>query len=175
MLTNFNRIYAVEIDVNSLTTTYDSKAIYSEDDKNTSTLLIRLLNNGEVFDVNGCNVVAYFKCPDGEIYIQDCILLEDELGCVALDLKKDVLQVGDTTLSLKITKDRTDDIRTPNITYKVVQGIEGGVPSTDERLTVLGQAIQDVNNVKHQIEDLILELEVTQSDIDDVLSMVGGL
>ena len=59
--------------------------------------------------------------------------------------------------------------------YKVLQSLGEGRLGTETQMTALQQLIQQVQNQHTELNNITTELEVTQSDIDDIMNMVGGL
>ena len=167
MLKNFNRIYAQEINLNNLETTYATSAIYGSGDKNTSTLIVRVLNGADKFDLTNCTITALFKCADGKIYKQDTTILDPEDGSVGIDLKTDVLQVGTNTIALKIINEDLDIIYTPSMSYKVVTTITDGIDATDDRVSVIESILNEVEITKEQIKEMENQLAIKISEFDE--------
>ena len=59
--------------------------------------------------------------------------------------------------------------------YTVLQSLGEGRLGTETQMTALQQLIQQVQNQHTELDNITTELEVTQSDIDDIMSMVGGI
>lgn len=183
MLNEFNRIFAVSIDMKNLETVYDSKAIFTSVDKNTSTILIELKKDGVPMKLANKTIYAIIECIDKQMYKQDVVILEEKDGAVALDLKTDVLQEGINRFRLHLF-DNGDIMVSPMISYKVVKILEDSVDATDERVSILDQLISEVDNVKlesdkilddleNKINNTVSDLEVTDQDITDIMDMVG--
>ena len=124
MLKDFNRIYAVEIDVKSLETNYNSKAIFCSSDKGTSTILVKIKKDDIPMVIDEYDVDAIFECSDSQVYLQECIKIPEDVGVVAIDLKTDVLTEGVNKFRIRITDSNKDRMILPYITYKVMKGIE---------------------------------------------------
>ena len=170
MLTDFNRIYPIEIEINNLKQTYNTKAIFTASDLHTSTLLIKIKEQGEPFKLTDCVVTALFSCVDSEIYKQDTTILEPEQGIVGIDLKHDVLQSGTNSLCLKIVSNSTDIMYTPNMTYEVVTTVADGIIAGD-RLPIVEEIINDAQRTKERVEQLekqiITKLETMDTDYQE--------
>lgn len=166
MLKDFNRIYSIEIDINNLEKTYSTKAIFSSGDKNTSTLLVRILNRENSFDLTDCTITALFNCADGEKYKQDAIILEPTNGCIAVDLKTDVLQKGLNTFALKIVNNEGDIIYTPLLSYKVVSSILDGMDASNEKVSLIESILNDVELTRDNINKLREQILEKLNDFD---------
>ena len=59
--------------------------------------------------------------------------------------------------------------------YTVFNSLGEGNFGSETQLTTLQTLIQQVQESKGVIDAIISELEVEQTDIDDILGMVGGL
>ena len=175
MLTDFNRIYPIEIEINNLKQTYNTRAIFTVSDLHTSTLLIKIKEQGEPFKLTDCVVTALFSCVDSEIYKQDTTVLEAEQGIVGIDLKHDVLQSGTNSLCLKIVSNSTDIMYTPNMTYEVVTTVADGI-SAGDKLPIIEEVLHDVQQAKIKVEQLeeqiITRLDTMDTDYQEFQSNV---
>ena len=59
--------------------------------------------------------------------------------------------------------------------YTVLNSLGEGEIGSETQLTTLQALILQVQEKINSVNSIVEELEVTQSDIDDILEMVGGL
>ena len=59
--------------------------------------------------------------------------------------------------------------------YSVLNSIGEGLAGTEEQLSTLQTLIAQVQEKIITVNTITEELEVTQSDIDDIINMIGGL
>ena len=59
--------------------------------------------------------------------------------------------------------------------YTVLDSLGEGDIGSETELTTLQSLIQQVQNQYTELNNITTELDVTQSDIDDIMNMVGGL
>lgn len=101
----------------------------------------------EVVDING---VVKINLPSSTI---------DEVGINSFEL---VFQSGQKT------------IISPTYTYKVLNSLGSGSLGTSNEKTTLQTLIEQVQGSKDVVDDITNELEIVQSDIDEIISMIGG-
>ena len=157
MLTPFNRIYTLELEINNLEEVHLTNGVFTSGDRQTSTVLFRLYKENERLDLTDCKVTAFFRCADFEIYKQDATVLEPTDGVVGVDLKPDVLVVGENQMALKIEKPKDkliDVMYSPFVSYKVVETILDGVDAGDSRIPLIEQVLNEVNLSKEQVDKL---------------------
>lgn len=179
MVTDFNKIYSLEIDIKNLETTYNSKAIYANTDLNTSVMLIKLSLDGKGLDVTDKIVNAYIKTGiDGNITMQKCEILEATEGIVGLDFKNSALKVGINTFFIEIKSENDEVINTPLINYKVVElfdvsdSIEGenDVKVLNQLITDIDVARVSIERNKEEIESIKASMEVINGEIISIKS-----
>lgn len=170
MLKDFNRIYTLEIDLNNLQTSYDSKALYANTDLNTATLLIKLILDGKPLDVTDKTVTAFIKTSiDENMTVQKCEFLEE--GVVGLNFKESALKVGVNTFFIEIKSEYGEIINTPLIEYKVIEllNVFDTIKGENEN-AILKQLASEIQIVKTMTDDLkkdfLLEIENIKEKIE---------
>lgn len=128
MLTPFNRIYPLELDINSLYYPHDTLGIFTNGDRHTSTLKITFTDRGKPFDLSDTTIHALIRDKDGDVYKQDAVLIDGPNGIVGVDIKTDALILGINTMALRISKDNGDVMYSPLLTYEVVETLLDGKP-----------------------------------------------
>lgn len=175
MLKDFNRIYAIEIDLNKLETTYNSNALFANTDLNTSTLLVKLILNGKPLDVADKIVTAYIRTGvDKNITMQKCEFVED--GVVGIDFKNSALKVGTNVFFIEIKSEDGEVINTPLINYKVVElfDVSDSIEGEDD-VKILTQLITEVDVSKLSIERNKDEIDNIKSSIEVINEQIGSI
>ncbi|WP_366512946.1 BppU family phage baseplate upper protein [Clostridium sp.] len=170
MLTKFNKIYPLEIDIKNLQTTYNSKALYANTDLNTSVMLIKLTLDEKGLDITNKIVTAYIKTTiDGNITMQKCEILDSTEGIIGLDFKKSALKVGTNIFFIEIKSENNEIINTPLIDYKVVELFDtSNIFEDEENTNILSQLITDVETSKLSIKKCKEEINSIKSTIDSL-------
>ena len=164
MFTEFNRIFSLEVDLKNLEVTYNSKALYTNVDLNTSTMMIKMSLDQNALDLTGKTVNAFIKTGiDKNITMQRCEILEATEGIIGLDFKSSALKAGTNTFFLEIKSNNEEIINSPLITYKVVElfdtysSIEG-----DNNVSILTELITEVDIAKGSVE--VLKNEIAEQE-----------
>ena len=164
MFTEFNRIFSLEVDLKNLEVTYNSKALYTNVDLNTSIMMIKMSLDQNALDLTGKTVNAFIKTGiDKNITMQRCEILEATEGIIGLDFKSSALKAGTNTFFLEIKSNNEEIINSPLITYKVVElfdtysSIEG-----DNNVSILTELITEVDIAKGSVE--VLKNEITEQE-----------
>lgn len=164
MFTEFNRIFSLEVDLKNLEVTYNSKALYTNVDLNTSTMMIKMSLDQNALDLTGKTVNAFIKTGiDKNITMQRCEILEATEGIIGLDFKSSALKAGTNTFFLEIKSENEEIINSPLITYKVVElfdtysSIEG-----DNNVSILTELITEVDIAKGSVE--VLKNEIAEQE-----------
>lgn len=170
MLTNFNKIYPLEIDIKNLQTTYNSKALYANNDLNTSVMLVKLSLDGKGLDITDKAVTAYIKTTsDNNITMQRCEVLDATNGVVGLDFKKGALKVGTNIFFMEIKSANDEIINTPLIEYKVVELFDTScIFEGEENSNILSQLITDVEASKSSLKRIDEEIDLIKSSIEGI-------
>ena len=169
MFTEFNRIFSLEVDLKNLEVTYNSKALYTNVDLNTSTMMIKMSMDQNALDLTGKTVNAFIKTGiDKNITMQRCEILEATEGIIGLDFKSSALKAGTNTFFLEIKSQNEEIINSPLITYKVVElfdtysSIEG-----DNNVSILTELITEVDIAKGSVEVLKNEIAEQERQIEE--------
>ena len=164
MFTEFNRIFSLEVDLKNLEVTYNSKALYTNVDLNTSTMMIKMSLDQNALDLTGKTVNAFIKTGiDKNITMQRCEILEATEGIIGLDFKSSALKTGTNTFFLEIKSENEEIINSPLITYKVVElfdtysSVEG-----DNNVSILTELITEVDIAKGSVE--VLKNEIAEQE-----------
>lgn len=160
MFTEFNRIFSLEVDLKNLEVTYNSKALYTNVDLNTSTMMIKMSLDQNALDLTGKTVNAFIKTGiDKNITMQRCEILEATEGIIGLDFKSSALKAGTNTFFLEIKSENEEIINSPLITYKVVELFDTyGSIEGDNNVSILTELITEVDIAKGSVEDLRNEI-----------------
>ena len=170
------RRYTFDVDLSNLTgEVIDSKAVFMQGDRESSVINARVIQNGKPFDLTGYIVYMNIKENSNELETYICEIEDAVKGIVKIALPaRYVDESGMCTFELCLQKGNKI-ILSQTYSYTVLQSLGEGNYGTDTQMTALQQLIQQVQNQHTELDNITTELEVTQSDIDDIMSMVGGI
>ena len=170
------RRYTFDVDLSNLTgEVIDSKAVFMQGDRESSVINARVIQNGKPFDLTGYIVYMNIKENSNELETYICEIEDAVKGIVKIALPaRYVDETGMCMFELCLQKGNKI-ILSQTYSYTVLQSLGEGNYGTDTQMTALQQLIQQVQNHHTELESITTELEVTQSDIDDIMSMVGGI
>lgn len=153
-MNTLDKVYDLTIDIKNIDVKYNSYAKFFDDDRETSVIRIKLLNDKTPIDLEGCTVEAEFILANNTYHDETCKIINTSEGIVELQLCQECLVVGKNTVRLSILKEN-EIANTPVITYEVKKGLYSDNPNfNDDPLTpVLSQMLLDVKVTKvNQIE-----------------------
>lgn len=170
------RKYTFDVDLSNLTgEVIDSKAVFMQGDRESSVINARVIQNGKPFDLTGYIVYMNIKENSNELETYICEIEDAVKGIVKIALPaRYVDETGMCMFELCLQKGNKI-ILSQTYSYTVLQSLGEGNYGTDTQMTALQQLIQQVQNQHTELDNITTELEVTQSDIDDIMSMVGGI
>ena len=170
------RKYTFDVDLSKLTgEVIDSKAVVMQGDRESSVINARVIQNGKPFDLTGYIVYMNIKENSNELETYICEIEDAVKGIVKIALPaRYVDETGMCMFELCLQKGNKI-ILSQTYSYTVLQSLGEGNYGTDTQMTALQQLIQQVQNQHTELDNITTELEVTQSDIDDIMSMVGGI
>ena len=170
------RRYSFNVDLSNLTgEVIDSKAIFIQGDRESSIINANIIQNGKAFNLTGYVVYMNIKENSNELETYICEIEDAVKGVVKIALPaRYVDESGLCMFELCLQKDNKI-ILSQTYSYTVLQSLGEGNYGTDTQMTALQQLIQQVQNQHTELDNITTELEVTQSDIDDIMSMVGGI
>ena len=170
------RRYSFNVDLSNLTgDIIDSKAVFMQGDRESSVINARVIQNGKPFDLTGYIVYMNIKENSNELETYICEIEDAVRGVVKIALPaRYVDETGMCMFELCLQKGNKI-ILSQTYSYTVLQSLGEGNYGTDTQMTALQQLIQQVQNQHTELDNITTELEVTQSDIDDIMSMVGGI
>lgn len=170
------RRYTFDVDLSNLTgEVIDSKAVFMQGDRESSVINARVIQNGKPFDLTGYIVYMNIKENSNELETYICEIEDAVKGIVKIALPaRYVDETGMCMFELCLQKGNKI-ILSQTYSYTVLQSLGEGNYGTDTQMTALQQLIQQVQNQHTELDNITTELEVTQSDIDDIMSMVGGI
>ena len=170
------RRYSFNVDLSNLTgDVIDSKAVFMQGDRESSIINANIIQNGKAFDLTGYTVTMNIKENSNELETYVCEVEDATRGVVKIALPaRYVDESGMCTFELCLQKGNKI-ILSQTYSYTVLQSLGEGNYGTETQMTALQQLIQQVQNQHTELDNITTELEVTQSDIDDIMSMVGGI
>ena len=170
------RKYTFDVDLSNLTgEVIDSKAVFMQGDRESSVINARVIQNEKPFDLTGYIVYMNIKENSNELETYICEIEDAVKGIVKIALPaRYVDETGMCMFELCLQKGNKI-ILSQTYSYTVLQSLGEGNYGTDTQMTALQQLIQQVQNQHTELDNITTELEVTQSDIDDIMSMVGGI
>ena len=149
-----DKVYNLTVDIKNIDTKYNSYAKFFDDDRETSVIKVKILNNNSPIDLENCSVEAYFVLANNTYHNETCKIINSSEGIVELQLCQKCLVKGENIVRLSILKDN-EIANTPIITYEVRKGLYSDNPNfNDDPLTpILSQMLLDVKVTKvNQIE-----------------------
>ena len=149
-----DKVYNLTVDIKNIDTKYNSYAKFFDDDRETSVIKVKILNNNSPIDLENCSVEAYFVLANNTYHNETCKIIDSSEGIVELQLCQKCLVKGENIVRLSILKDN-EIANTPIITYEVRKGLYSDNPNfNDDPLTpILSQMLLDVKVTKvNQIE-----------------------
>ena len=149
-----DKVYNLTVDIKNIDTKYNSYAKFFDDDRETSVIKVKILNNNSPIDLENCSVEAYFVLANNTYHNETCKIINSSEGIVELQLCQKCLVKGENIVRLSILKDN-EIANTPIITYEIRKGLYSDNPNfNDDPLTpILSQMLLDVKVTKvNQIE-----------------------
>ena len=167
--------FNVYFDKYEISTPIDTKAIFIKGDKNTSILKANLLKNNLPINLTGFTVTVNIKEGINNIITLPCTIISAAEGLIEINLNSSVVdEYGENTFEISIQKGN-NVLVSQLYKYTVLDSLGEGEIGSETQLTTLQSLILQVQEKINSINSIVEELEVTQSDIDDILKMVGGL
>ena len=170
------RRYSFNVDLSNLTgDVIDSKAVFMQGDRESSIINANIIQNGKAFDLTGYTVTMNIKENSNELETYVCEVEDATRGVVKIALPaRYVDETGICMFELCLQKGGKI-LLSQTYSYTVLQSLGEGRLGTETQMTALQQLIQQVQNQHTELDNITTELEETQSDIDDIMSMVGGI
>lgn len=177
LIEDLQREYKFNIDLGQYNdgSPIDTKAIFIKGDKNTSVLKAYITQNGLIVNLTGLTVTANIKEGENEIVTVPCNIADATAGLIEINLADVYVdEYGENVFEIALQKgDKI--ILSQQYKYTVLDSLGEGNAGEETQMTALQSLIQQVQESKNTVDVIVNELEVTQSDIDDILGMVGGL
>ena len=177
LIEDLQREYKFNIDLGQYNdgSPIDTKAIFIKGDKNTSVLKAYITQNGLIVNLTGLTVTANIKEGENEIVTIPCNIVDAMAGLIEINLSKSYVdEYGENIFEVALQKE-DKIVMSQQYKYTVFDSLGEGNFGSETQLTTLQTLIQQVQESKGVIDAIISELEAEQTDIDDILEMVGGL
>lgn len=174
---DYKREYTFDIhfDKYETSTPIDTKAIFIKGDKNTSILKANLLKNNLPINLTGFTITVNIKEGVNDTITLPCTIISESEGLIEINLNSSVVdEYGENTFEISIQKGN-NVLVSQLYKYTVLDSLGEGEIGSETQLTTLQALILQVQEKINSVDSIVEELEVTQSDIDDILEMVGGL
>lgn len=171
------REYSFKIDLGEydMNAPIDTKAIFIKGDKNTSILKASIYKRGTVVNLTGYTVTANIREGFNEVATTVCTIIDATAGLIEINLPESFVdEQGENTFEITLQKSNKV-IVSQQYKYTVLDSLGEGNPGEETQMTALQSLIQQVQESKIMVDNIVNELEITQNDIDDILGMVGGL
>ena len=175
-MNTLDKVYDLTIDIKNIDVKYNSYAKFFDDDRETSVIRIKLLNDKTPMNLENCIVEAYFILADNTYHNEACKIINSSEGVVELQLCQKCLVKGENIVRLSILKDN-EISNTPVITYEVRKGLYSDNPSfNDDPLTpILSQMLLDIKVTKVNQIELQERYEKTLPKIEGKIEEVESL
>lgn len=168
-------VFDVHFDKYNASTPIDTKAIFIKGDKNTSILKANLLKGNLPINLSGFTVTVNIKESFNDVVTLPCEIVDQNNGIIKINLPSYVVdENGDNIFEIAIQKNNNVLI-SQQYKYSVLNSIGEGIAGTETQLTTLQTLIAQVQEKITTVDTISEELEVTQTDIDDIINMIGGL
>ena len=176
IIEELKREYIFSVDLNKFETTpTDTKAVFIKGDRNTSILKVTISKSNTPVNLTGYTVSANIKEVSNEIVTMPCTIIDATTGLIEINLPQNYVdEEGESVFELSLQKDNKV-IVSQQYKYTVLGSLGEGTIGEESQLTLLQSLIQQVQESKTTVDTIVNELEVTQTDIDEILGMVGGL
>ena len=177
LIEDLQREYKFNIDLGQYNdgSPVDTKAIFIKGDKNTSILKAYITQNGLIVNLTGFIITANIKEGYNDIITVPCDIADATAGLIEINLADVYVdEYGENVFEIALQKgDKI--ILSQQYKYTVLDSLGEGNAGEETQMTALQSLIQQVQESKNTVDVIVNELEVTQTDIDDILGMVGGL
>ena len=176
IIEELKREYIFSVDLDKFETTpTDTKAVFIKGDRNTSILKVTISKSNTPVNLTGYTVSANIKEVSNEIVTMPCTIIDATTGLIEINLPQNYVdEEGESVFELSLQKD-DKVIVSQQYKYTVLGSLGEGTIGEESQLTLLQSLIQQVQESKTTVDTIVNELEVTQTDIDEILGMVGGL
>ena len=154
-MNNLDKVYNLSVDLKQSEHRYNSYAKFINDDVNTSILKIKLLNDNDYVNLEGCIVEAFFLLANNTKFNDTCEIVNAENGEIQINLPSECLVVGENYIYITVVKDGKES-NAPIISYRVIKGITDNLPPVD------GDPIQQT------VKQLLLDVKVVQANQNDL-------
>lgn len=153
----------------------DTGAVFIKGDKNTSILNVNISKDSRAVNLTGYTVTANVKEGSKKTVTVACAILDESAGLIQIKLPNTLVdEQGTNTFEIVLQKD-SKVIVSQQYRYKVLNSLGEGTAGEETELSALQTLIQQVQESKTTVDTITTELEITQSDIDEIMSMIGGL
>ena len=150
-----------------------TQAVFVKGETNTSILNAHVFKSNIPVNLSNVTVTVNIKETRGKTTIPTEII--DVNGVIKINLPSSTVdEVGINSFEL-VFQCGEKIIISPTYTYKVLNSLGSGSLGTDNEKTTLQTLIEQVQGSKDVVDDITNELEIVQSDIDEIISMIGGL
>ena len=153
----------------------DTKATFIKGDRDSSILNLSVIKNGRPFNLTGYTIVANVRENLNFVESFPCDIVSALEGKLKMNIPSNYVdEEGICTFDLSLQKQSTI-LMSQKYSYTVLQSIGEGSPGEPQQMTVLQQLIEQVHEKSVTVNNIVKELEVTDQDVEDIISMVGGL
>lgn len=177
LIEDLQREYTFNIDLGQYNdgSPVDTKAIFIKGDKNTSILKAYITQNGLIVNLTGFTITANIKEGSNDVVTVPCNITDVTAGLIEINLAETYVdEYGENIFEISLQKgDKV--VLSQQYKYTVFDSLGEGNIGTEIQMTTLQSLIQQVQESKVMVDNIVAELEITQTDIDDILEMVGGL
>ena len=176
IIEELKREYIFSVDLNKFETTpTDTKAVFIKGDRNTSILKVTISKSNTPVNLTGYTVSANIKEDSNEIVTMPCTIIDATTGLIEINLPQNYVdEEGESVFELSLQKDNKV-IVSQQYKYTVLGSLGEGTIGEESQLALLQSLVKQVQESKTTVDTIVNGLEVTQTDIDEILGMVGGL
>ena len=150
-------------------------AVFIKGDKNTSILNVNISKDSRAVNLTGYTVTANVKEGSKKIVTVACAILDESAGLIQINLPNTLVDEQGTNIFEIVLQKDSKVIVSQQYRYEVLNSLGEGTAGEETELSALQTLIQQVQESKNTVDTITTELEITQSDIDEIMSMIGGL
>lgn len=170
------RKHIIDVDLDETTSVIKALNIaFFDNDRNSSTILANIKKGGRIVDLTGVTVSINAQENSNQSVTYPCSILNASEGLVQINLPNSLVD-EEGSVNFEFVLQKNDLVITSCIySYVIYNSIGEGNAGTEIEQSMLQSLIQQVQESKTTVDNITTELEVTQTDIDEILAMVGGL
>lgn len=119
------RVYKYDLDFMAMNKTHNTKAKFTDEDHNTSVIVINCLKGGNPINLENCKVDALILDANKEKHLKETLITNLDTAEVTIGIEESMLVVGTNLLQLRI-RHNEQVLYSPLMTYEVYDAMGSG-------------------------------------------------